>query len=58
MDLRDRRRCQRLRVDPREQIRVEILANDSFDLVERDRWHLVDEALELLDVDVRQQVRP
>ena len=56
MDLRDRRGCERLRIDPREEIGVEVLADHRFDLLERNRRHLVDEPLELLDVNVRKQV--
>ena len=56
MDLRDRRGCERLRIDPRKEIGVEVLADHRLDLLERNRRHLVDEPLELLDVDVRKQV--
>jgi hypothetical protein len=58
VDLGDRRGGERLRVDPDEDFSVELAADHGLDLRERHRRDLVDEPRELLDVDVRHQVRP
>ena len=58
MDLRDRRRRQRRLVELRERALREILRHDAANVFERNRRDLVDELPELLDVDVREQVRP
>ena len=55
MDLRDRSRCQRLGINPREDV-SELLADDWLDLGKRSRRDLVDEPSELFGVDVGQQV--
>jgi hypothetical protein len=57
VDLRDRRGGDRLGVDFREKLRSEFLADHCFDLREGNRRDFVHEAAELLDVDVREQVR-
>ncbi len=56
--LRDRGRRERLGIDAREDVRTEIGLDHGVDLGERHRRHLVDEAAELLDVHVGQEVRP
>jgi hypothetical protein len=58
VDLRNRRTRQRLLVDPRERVRAELLVDRAPDLLERHRRGVVDELRELVDVDVRKQVRP
>jgi hypothetical protein len=58
MDLGDRRCGQRLGIDVGEHVGAEIGLDDGRDVCERHRGHLVDELAELLDVDVRQEVRP
>jgi hypothetical protein len=57
VDLRDGGGRDRSRVDAHEDV-AEGLADDRLELGERHRRHLVDEAPELLDVDVGQEVRP
>lgn len=58
MDLGDRSRRDGLWVDPREHVAREVFFDGALDLGERHRRHLIDEAAELLDVDVREQVGP
>jgi hypothetical protein len=57
MSLRDRCARQRLRVDAREHVLSELVAHSAFDRGEFDRRHFVDERAQLVDVDVRQQIR-
>ena len=45
-------------VEPREDLEPDLLVDDPARLLERERRHVVDEVLELVDVDVREQVRP
>ena len=58
MDLGDRGGSERLGLEAREQLGPEVLAHDLLDLRERERRHLVHELPQLLDVDIREQVRP
>jgi len=51
--LRDRRRRERLRVDPREDLVAEVGEDDRLHVGERHRRHLVDEPRELVDVRIR-----
>ena len=53
MDLRDRRGRDRRLVDACERVDSDLLLDHAPDLGEIDGRHLVDEAAELLDVDVR-----
>src|SRR5919204_1215365 len=57
VDLRDGGGRDRVRVDAREDV-AEGLAYDRLELAEWHRRHLVDEAPELVDVDVRQEIGP
>ena len=56
--LRDRGGRERLRVETDERFLAEVLAQHRLDLRERDRRDGVDEAAELLDVDVGQEIGP
>ena len=58
VDLSDRRRRERLGVDAHEDVWRQFLRDHLADLLERDRRDLVDELAELLDVNVRQEIRP
>ena len=58
VDLRDRRTCERLLVEPSEDVQADVLVDDPARLRERERRHVVDELAELLDVDVGEKVRP
>ena len=58
MDLGDRGRRERFRIEPRERVGAEVVPDDPLDLRKRKRRHLVHEPAELLDVDVGKQVRP
>jgi len=58
VDLRDRRRGERLARDRDERVEADVLADHRLELVVRGRRDLVDELAELLDVDVRQEVWP
>jgi hypothetical protein len=58
VDLRNRRCGERLRIDLREEVAVELFVQHLLDLRERHRRYLVDEPRQLLDVDIGKQVRP
>jgi hypothetical protein len=58
MDLRDRRRRQRLLADLREHARAQVAVDDRSQDGERHRLDVVDETAQLLDVGVGQQVGP
>ncbi len=56
MRLGDRGRRERLRLEAHEGVRTEVGDHHRLDLRERDRRHAVDQACELLDVDVGQEI--
>lgn len=56
--LRNRRRCDRLRIDADEEIGGKLLGQDALNLGEGHGRHLVDELFELLGVDVGQEIGP
>jgi len=58
VDLRDGRSREGLRVDSSEDALAQLTANHRLEVGERHGRHLVDEPGELLDVDVRHQIRP
>ena len=58
VDLCDRRRRERLGIDADEDVGRELLGDQALDLVEGHRGDVVDQLPELLDVGVREQIRP
>ena len=58
MDLRDRRRRERLRVDHGEVLEADVALDHRPDALERHGRDVVDELAELVDVDVGEQVGP
>ncbi len=57
VDLRDRGARKRLLVEPGEGVQADVLVDDPASLRERERRHVVHQLAQLLDVDVRQEVR-
>jgi hypothetical protein len=58
MGLGDRRGRERFRIEADERLGSEVLQDDRLDLGEGNGRHLVHEAAQLGDVDVREEVRP
>jgi hypothetical protein len=57
VDLRDGRGGERLGLEPGKRLLPEVFAHDPLGLGEREGRHLVHELAELLDVDIREEVR-